>query len=403
MIAELDISSEKAEDTLNHQEEIQTFNNNLFNPNSKPQSIPNQSLPIEDHSPLIQESQRMPNQESTEVYQVGEYDDTQKDTLDLNYQAEIQAQQDNQVGSSSQTGRLEDLLKDADMALRRSQHLAAVLNEDSSNQVKYQNQYGDSFPGQNQQVNSVGSSNGQRIMEYSQKYTNKTNYATTDPFQDNQNDFNRVVYGSETNPIWNEVSQGQPQSIESWKSNANSESRFLDKSYGAKLKAAYDLFPIQEAMESGTETPRESNRSSVNNLNNFAFAQFRSENPSDKLKAYNFTQTTSLVDQVLKNPSDTKGYGGVTPAFRPTEQMNVSIKPTWETVTKSTIRTEDPYMQSTEQKKDEGHLSNRSYKTEMPDPFFDAKQTTSKYELDLTKEGMDKKIDEILKKAFWWK
>ena len=63
-------------------------------------------------------------------------------------------------------------------------------------------------------------------------------------------------------------------------------------------------------MESGTETPRESNRSSVNNLNNFAFAQFRSENPSDKLKAYNFTQTTSLVDQVLKNPSDTKGKYG---------------------------------------------------------------------------------------------
>ena len=57
-------------------------------------------------------------------------------------------------------------------------------------------------------------------------------------------------------------------------------------------------------MESGVETPRDSNS---NSFNGFSFPQFRPENPSEKLKAYNFVQSTSLVDQVLRNPSDNKG------------------------------------------------------------------------------------------------
>jgi len=99
---------------------------------------------LEEPSPItgIQDSQKVIAFLNIIIYffKWQEYDDAQKDTLELNYQAEIQGQ-DNQGSGSSQPDRLEDLLKDADMALRRSQHLAARLGEDSSGQFKYQNQY----------------------------------------------------------------------------------------------------------------------------------------------------------------------------------------------------------------------------------------------------------------------
>jgi len=67
----------------------------------------------------------------------------------------------------------------------------------------------------------------------------------SDYFQENIGNANILVYG-EAEPEWNEVRQTQPQSIESWKTTSSPESKFLDRSYGSKIKAAYDLFPIQE-------------------------------------------------------------------------------------------------------------------------------------------------------------
>jgi len=68
---------------------------------------------------------------------------TPKDTLELNYQAELRDQNNDfqSTGSSQQPGRLEDILREADFALRRSTDLAYKVTQDAKKMPPSNYQY----------------------------------------------------------------------------------------------------------------------------------------------------------------------------------------------------------------------------------------------------------------------